>query len=326
MVMYTEPTRALRPTLDIAPWLDGSDKPGVARQLDRICREIGFFYLVGHGMAEADMQAVLAQAQRFFAQTDAAKQQLAVNTARRGYEAIASQALDLDAPPDLKESYLLGPELAADHPHVQAGLPNYGANLWPGEAVLPGFQAVCEGYLQQVLTISEALMGIFALAAGEPEDYFDDALVNPMATLRMLHYPPQPHIVNNQIGCGAHTDWGAFTILLQDDTGGLEVQSADGEWLYADPVPGAFVVNLGDMMPVWTNGAYHSNGHRVRNRSPERHRYSIPFFQDMNYYTRIWCLPAFRGAGDAVDLPTRTAGEHFELMYRLTHEAAQVQA
>lgn len=322
--MYSEPSRALRPTLDIGPWLDGSDKPGVARELDRICREIGFFYLVGHGISADDMQGVLAQAQRFFAQTDAAKQQLAANAARRGYEAMGSQALDLDSPPDLKEAYQVGLELPSTHPLVQAGLPNYGANRWPDASELPGFRVACEQYLQQVLSVSEALMSIFALAAGEPEDRFHAALVNPMATLRMLHYPPQAQILNNQIGCGAHTDWGSFTLLLQDDTGGLEVQAADGEWLHADPLPGALVVNLGDMMPVWTDGAYHSNSHRVRNRSPERHRYSIPFFQDLNYHTRIGCLPAFRKADDATELPTRTAGEHFELMYRLTHEAATV--
>lgn len=321
MVMYTEPVRALRPTLDIGPWLDGSDKPGVARALDRICREIGFFYLVGHGLAHEEMESMLAQAQRFFAQGDAAKQRLAVNTARRGYESIGSQALDVDSPPDLKESFLLGHETPADHPFVQAGLPNYGANQWPPEAELPWFRTLCELYLQKVSSISETLMRIFAVATGEREDFFDEALIDPMATLRLLHYPPQAKVVNNQIGCGAHTDWGAFTILLQDATGGLEVQAASGEWLYADPVPGAFVVNLGDMMPVWTHGAYHSNGHRVRNRSPQKHRYSIPFFQDLNYHTRIACLKAFRKEDDE-DLPTRTAGEHFELMYRLTHEAA----
>lgn len=322
MVQYLSPTRSLQPVLDIAPWLDGSDKPGVAREFDRICREIGFFYLVGHGIGQAQLAGILGEAQRFFALPDATKAALAVNASGRGYEPLAAQALDLESPPDLKESWLGGADFAATHPYVLAGLPNYGANQWPEEGQLPGFRAACEAYRKQVQTLSETLMAIFACAAGLPEDHFAPLFTDPMATLRLLHYPPQAgKVVANQIGCGAHTDWGSFTILLQDETGGLEVESADGEWLLADPMPGAFVVNLGDMMPVWTNGAYHSNSHRVRNRSPERHRYSVPFFQDLNYYSRIEALPAFRTPGAEARFAPRSAGEHFEMMYRKTRDA-----
>jgi len=320
MVQYLAPRRALAPVLDIGPWLDGSDKAGVARALDRICREIGFFYLVGHGVPETLRQAVLAEAERFFAQPEADKQALAVNAARHGYEPIAAQTLDVDSPPDLKESLLLGAELPEDHAYVRAGLPNYGRNQWPEEAQLPGFRTVCEAYFDAVSRVSESLMAVFARAAGLPEDHFAPVLATPMATLRLLHYPPQPaRAQDNQLGCGAHTDWGSFTVLLQDETGGLEVQAAGGEWLYAPPMPGAFVVNLGDMMPVWTNGAYHSNAHRVLNRSPGRHRYSVPFFQDLDYHTRIECLPAFLDRGPPPE--PRSAGRHFELMYERSRTA-----
>jgi len=323
MVQYQTPARSLTPALDIAPWRDGSDKSGVARQFDRICREIGFFYLVGHGIDTPEMRAILSQAQRFFALPDEAKTALAVNASGRGYEPLAAQALDLESPPDLKESWLGGAEFAPKHPYVISGLPNYGANRWPDEALLPGFRDACNTYREKVNALSQTLMEIFAVAADLPEDHFAPLFHEPMATLRLLHYPPQPgRVIANQIGCGAHTDWGTFTILLQDETGGLEVENASGEWLLADPVEGAFVVNLGDMMPVWTNGAYHSNLHRVRNRSPERHRYSVPFFQDLNYYSRIECLPAFRTPGSTPRFAPRTAGEHFELMYRKTREAA----
>jgi isopenicillin N synthase-like dioxygenase len=322
MVHYQTPVRALQPVLDISQWLDGSDKAAVAKRFDKICREIGFFYLTGHGITPDATQGILTEAARFFAQPDAAKARLSVNASGRGYEPLAAQALDLESPPDLKESYLSGADLPSTHPYVLAGLPNYGANIWPEESVLAGFRTACDTYRQQVQTLSETLMAIFAKAAGLPEAYFEDMLHEPMATLRLLHYPPQPgNVVANQIGCGAHTDWGTFTILLQDETGGLEVESADGEWLLADPMPGAFIVNLGDMMPVWTNGAYHSNLHRVRNRSPTAHRYSVPFFQDLNYFCRIECLPAFCDAGEIVRFAPRSAGEHFETMYHKTREA-----
>lgn len=323
MVQYQPPVRSLQPVLDIAPWLDGTNRQGVAREFDRICREIGFFYLVGHGIDTADMQGILHEAQRFFELPDEVKRSLAINTSGRGYEPLAAQALDPNSPPDLKESWLCGTEFASSHPYVMAALPNHGPNRWPEEAQLPGFRAACERYRAQVHALSETLMAIFAIAADAAEDHFAPLFHEPMATLRLLHYPPQPgRVIANQIGCGAHTDWGCFTLLLQDETGGLEVQTAEGEWLLAEPLPGAFVVNLGDMMPVWTNGAYHSNAHRVRNRSPERHRYSVPFFQDLNYYSRIECLPAFRTPDGPPRFAPRTAGEHFELMFRKTREAA----
>jgi isopenicillin N synthase-like dioxygenase len=322
MVQYLMPVRGLQPVLDISTWQDGSDKPGVVRQFDRICREIGFFYLAGHGIETHVLHGILAEAERFFAQPQSLKMSAAATTAARGYEPLAAQALDVDSPGDLKESYQLGMALAEDHPFVISRLPNYGANRWPGEEVLPGFRAVCETFHAHMLDLSATLMAIFATAADLPEDYFAPQLKDPMATLRLLHYPPQPaNAAANQIGCGAHTDWGAFTILLQDETGGLEVQGADGEWLFADPLPGTFVVNLGDMMPVWTNGAYYSNPHRVRNRSPHKHRYSVPFFQDLNYYTQIKPLPAFQSEDGRTLFEPRTAGEHFEYMYRKTREA-----
>lgn len=324
MVTYVAPTRTLTPVLDIGPWLDGSDRAGVAREFDRICREIGFFYLVGHGMPIDEMQGILEQGRRLFALPDEKKRAMLVGHSRRGYEPMAHQSLDADSPPDLKESFLLGPGQPADHPYVRAGLANYGPNQWPDEIDLPGFRTFCEAYYRHAHALSSALMDIFATIAGLPEGHFEPVLRDPMATVRMIHYPPQPGVVvNNQIGCGAHTDWGAVTILMQDDTGGLEVQAASGEWLYAPPVAGAFIVNIGDMMPIWTDGAYHSNPHRVRNRSPERHRYSVAFFMDLDYHAYVERLDAFVPADGAPPKHApRTAGEHLDLMYEISYGAA----
>lgn len=322
MVAYIPPTRQLTPTLDIGPWLDGSGKADVARRFDRISREIGFFYLTGHGVSPEEMQTMLDFTARFFAIEDAAKLALRVGPTRRGYEPFGQQTLDAGSPPDIKESYLLGFGQPPDHPMVRRGLANYGPNQWPEEAQLPGFAAFSQSFMDRVYDLGRVLMAIFANVAGLPEDYFEPMLVDPMATLRLVHYPPQPgRVVDNQIGCGAHTDWGAVTLLLQDDAGGLEVQAANGEWLHAPPLPGAFVVNLGDMMPVWTNGAYHSNMHRVRNANPERHRYSAPLFIDPHYDALIECLPAF-AAGEPPSRAPRTVGEHIDLMYAASYGLA----
>lgn len=324
MVDYAEPRRGLTPVLDIGPWLNGQDKGKVVREFDRICREIGFFYLVGHGIAPQRMADMLAQAARFFALPETEKRRYTVGDNRRGYEPFGLQTLDFDAPPDIKESLLIGGDQSPDHPYVQEGLANYGPNRWPDDRDIPGFQRACAAYYADMLALGRELMAIFATVAGLAEDYFDPMLAEPMATLRLIHYPPQPGAVrNNQIGCGAHTDWGAVTLLLQDDTGGLEVQDASGEWLYADPLPGAYVVNIGDMMPVWTNGAYFSNPHRVRNKHPERDRYSLPFFIDPDYHAQVACLDAFRQPGETPRLAPRSVGEHIDLMYATSYGKAQ---
>jgi len=320
MVDYFAPNRALSPVLDISGWRDGSNKAGVATDFDVICRRIGFFYLTGHGIAPSLMQGLLEATAAFFSLDETVKRQLLVNDQRRGYEPFGLQSLDFNGPPDIKESLLIGLDQGDDHPYVRRGLANYGPNRWPPQAVLPDFRAICETYFQQVLDLGRLMMSIFATVAGLPEEHFAPLLVDPMATLRLIHYPPQPApVIDNQIGCGAHTDWGAVTLLLQDDAGGLEVQDASGEWLYADPLPGAFVVNVGDMMPVWTNGAYSSNPHRVRNRNHDRHRYSAPLFIDPDYFARVECLDAFRRPGEAPRLAPRTVGEHIDLMYATSY-------
>src|SRR6202041_1189802 len=117
-------------------------------------------------------------------------------------------------------------------------------------------------------------------------DFFDAGLRGPAAPLRLLRYPPHPAGAKyNQLGAGAHTDWGWITLLAQDECGGLEVETAAGDWIRAEPIPGTFVVNLGDLVPRWTNGLYHSNMHRVMNNRAGRNRHSIVLFYNPAYDT-----------------------------------------
>jgi isopenicillin N synthase-like dioxygenase len=140
----------------------------------------------------------------------------------------------------------------------------------------------------------------------------------------MIRYPAHPEGADERtFGAGAHTDWGAITILAQDSHGGLEVQMPDGTWVPATPMEGSFVVNLGDMIPRWTNGLYHSNPHRVRNtHSGGQPRYSIPFFYEPEYTARIDPVPGTVAPGTSPRFTPCTAGEHLREMYLKTYARA----
>ncbi|MCT7341159.1 hypothetical protein N5K55_12095 [Pseudomonas aeruginosa] len=190
-------------------------------------------------------------------------------------------------------------------------------NQWPNSN--PEIRVQVEAYIQAMTGLGKHLLGMLALSLELPEGYFSDGLDNPMITTRLLHYPPQPRVGDgNQIGAGAHTDWGMITMLLQDDVGGLEVRNADGEWIRAPHIPNTFIINLGDMVPVLTRGIYRSNMHRVLNLNPERHRYSVPTFFDPSYHYRIKPLAHFEGAQE-FSQEERTVGEHIAKMYAKTY-------
>jgi isopenicillin N synthase-like dioxygenase len=326
---FTTPPAEL-PVIDLAPSF-GDDPAGaanVATAIDAAARRHGFFYIVGHGVPQDLIDAVFDVDARFFALPDEAKQRWHIdrsNGLQRGFDPIGWQSLDTGRPADLKESFYLGRDLAPDHPLVLAGTPNHGPNQWPDEALVPGFRATCEAYADALAHLGHHLMGLIALGLGLPRGHFDPFLRNPMPVLRLLHYPPQQASQQRgQIGSGAHTDWGGITLLAQDNSGGLQVratpQAEDSTpvWIDARPLPGSFVVNLGDLMQRWTNDLYRSNLHRVVNTASGRDRYSIASFYDIDFHARIEALPGCVSP----DRPARhapiTAGEHIVEMYRRT--------
>ena len=288
MIIYTPASAAkFIPVIDLTGSFseDFADKKAVAWEIHKACRETGFFYIKNHGIPEGMIQAQLECARQFFSlpQEDKIKLNVAHSPSMRGYEPMAIQALDDGSRPDFKEGFMAGID------GLQAYTTNgefNSLNQWPKSN--PEIRVQVEAYIQAMTGLGKHLLGMLALSLELPEGYFSDGLDNPMITTRLLHYPPQPRVGDgNQIGAGAHTDWGMITMLLQDDVGGLEVRNADGEWIRAPHIPNTFIINLGDMVPVLTRGIYRSNMHRVLNLNPERHRYSVPTFFDPNFFYRI---------------------------------------
>ena len=310
------------PTVDISS-LPGSDegaRAAVVQAIRTACLDKGFFYCVGHGIDPALLARVFAQSAAFFAQPMDRKMEraMALSKANRGYEPLRGQTLEPDSPPDLKEGYYIGAEVAADDERAQKFF-NTGPNVWPED--LPDFRATMEEYYAAMRSLIAVLLEGLALSLGLDADYFADFQTSPIATLRLLHYPAQeanPH--PDEKGCGAHTDFGAITVLMQDGVGGLEVWDHDGaRWLAARPLDGSFIINLGDMMARWTNGRYRSTIHRVINRSG-RERYSVPFFCSGNPEHRIACIPSCLPAGGAPQYAPITVEGHMRERYSATYK------
>lgn len=299
------------PLIDIAA-LYGDDQQAwqqVAAQIDAACRDWGFFYITGHGIAPERIEALTRAAKTFFALPDAEK--LLIDITRtahhRGYGAIATEQLDPSRPSDLKETFDMGFHMAADHPEVLAGKPLRGPNRHPD---LPGWAALMEQHYADMQALAQTLLRAIALALGIERDFFDARFAEPISVFRMIHYPPR-HTASSaeQQGAGAHTDYGCVTLLYQDDAGGLQVRNVHGEWIDAPPIPGSFVVNIGDMMARWSNDRYTSTPHRVI--SPLGvHRYSMPFFAEPHPDTEISCLPNCSSADNPPKYPPVSSAEY----------------
>lgn len=309
------------PVIDIAGLgQDPAVRARVAAELRAACERRGFFYIRNHGIPEDLIARMFAANEAFFDQPMDVKLRVdkALSPCNRGYEPLRAQTLEAGAPPDLKESFYIGQEVPADDPRVLAGRFNTGPNQWPAD--VPGFRETMSEYFDAARALAERLVGALETSLDLPPGRFDDYMRDASATLRLLHYPPQPpHPQPGEKGCGEHTDFGGITLLLQDDSGGLQVWDAQvRRWIDAPPVPGTYVVNIGDLFARWTNGRYHSTLHRVINVSG-RERHSIPFFYTGNPDHRVECLPGCLRDGELPAFAPVTVEQHLRDCYRRTY-------
>lgn len=317
----TTQTDAALPVIDLSLLQgNGEQRQALADSLNDACLRSGFFYVSNNGIPIELIRRVFRDSRALFDLPVERKEAIhkANSPANRGYEPLKGQTLEPGSLPDLKEGFYIGEELDDSDPRVRAGRFNQGSNQWPEG--LPAFKYTMTEYFEAMNDLSARIMQALALALGLSEDYFADFCHEPLSTLRLLHYPPQPpNPEPGEKGCGAHTDFGGVTILLLDDNPGLQVWDANREaWLSADPIPGTFVVNLGDMIARWTNDRYRSTLHRVINTSGAE-RYSVPFFYSGNPDYEVTCLPACLEAGEQPHYPPTTVQAHLMEMYRRTY-------
>ena len=289
------------PVLDWSRFAGGTDMDGFVADLGKAARGPGFFLLSGHGVSEALVADVFAQADTFFALPEAQKAPLSIlnNPHNRGWAQMGSESLDeTSGQVDKKEAFNIGLDLSADDPRVLSGEPFRGVNLWPD---LPGFKETLLQYFDSVQNLGVSLHKAVARDLGLAEDHFAPSFSAPMSTLRLLSYPAS---AGEGIGAGAHTDYGAVTLLMTDGEPGLQVQPRGGDWIDVPHVAGAYVVNIGDCLMRWSNDIYASTPHRVL--APKKSRKSIAFFLDPNPDAVVSALP---GTG-APKYPPVTGAEY----------------
>ncbi|MFF3766417.1 isopenicillin N synthase family dioxygenase [Streptomyces sp. NPDC001922] len=259
--------------------------------LHAAAHDVGFFQLTGHGVTAAETAALTGAVRSFFALPEADR--LAVSNLGsphfRGYTRTGDE--HTGGSRDWRDQLDIGAERPA---HVPApGEPGYwwleGPNQWPD--ALPELRTAALGWIDRLSGVAARLLHELLAAIGAPPGFYDDAFGDrPHLHLKMVRYPGRAPDGADQ-GVGAHKDYGFLTLLLQDDIGGLQVERADGRFHDVPPLPGAFVVNLGELLEVATNGYLKATNHRVVSPPGNRERFSVPFFYNPRLDARIDPLP-----------------------------------
>ncbi len=271
------------PLIDIKSLFDPeADHSQVIEEISTACRDIGFFYICGHGVNQRLQHQLEQLSKRFFQQPEDKKMEISMDRAGkawRGYFPVEGELTS--GKPDVKEGLYFSEDLPEDHPSVVSGLPLHGSNLYPD---IPGFRQVIRDYLQNMSTLAGVLMRALSRGLKLDEDYLSRHLmVNPIKLFRIFHYPVPTSRQKSaeQWGVGEHTDYGMLTILKQDRVGGLQILSQDN-WIDAPFIEDSFICNIGDMLDYVTGGYYRSTPHRVFNMS-DRGRISYPYFYDLDF-------------------------------------------
>jgi isopenicillin N synthase-like dioxygenase len=308
------------PLIDLSVWRTGSrhQRNALARRVDHALQHAGFLMLDGHGVSTTLREDIRAAARAFFGQSAELKARYATSVGGRGWvgpgrEVNGFYGEDVDAArPDLKESYTIGREFRTGDAAVDRAW--FADNVWPAE--VPELRALCERYAGAIREVYSETLRLLAAALALDEDWFVGQTLLSPHTFNINRYPPLTETgapAPGQYRIAPHTDWGVLTILdRQVGYGGLEVQSVDGDWMTAPHVPGAFTVNIGDLMARWTGDRWQSTRHRVLPPpadDPGEELISLIMFLEADADAVIRSLPAPIGR---VNHPDVTAGHYLD--------------
>jgi isopenicillin N synthase-like dioxygenase len=296
------------PVIDLGPYLAGE-----AGALDRTAQEmrfalteIGFYFIVNHGVPREQIGAVFEQVRRFHALPIEQKKALQLDRHNTGYlpmrgNTLRTSTVQAGTKPNLNEAFFVKRELPPDHPDVLADRRYRGPNRWPD--ALPGFRETIVGYCERLERLVQKMVRLYARALDLPAEYFDAPFLDPQYTLRMTHYPHQNGPVVDEFGLAPHTDTSFLTLLAPNEVPGLSIRTQSGKWIDAPAIEDAYVVNGGQMLQRWTNDVFLATPHRAINRSGGE-RYAIPFFCDSNIDWPVAAVPTTVGPDKPPKYPT----------------------
>ncbi len=316
------------PIIDLSPFMDGStqeDRIRVARAVRSACIDIGFFYVTGHGFTADELDAVLTQGLGFFAlPLDEKMKVLSPNVDSPGF--VRTGGMDpeknRDRVVDIKERYSLTRELRpGEEARADARV---GKSQWPSGDRLPAFEPTLKDYVARLERVTEALNHAFALSLDLPEDYFDALYGRPDMALTMNFYPPvdPAKLKATQWSFSPHADYSAFTVLLQDQSGGLQARNSAGDWIDVTPKHGTFVVNVGNVLQRWTNDLYNSTLHRALHIGNDP-RISAAFFVYPDATTVVHCIETCRGPDNPPKYEDVTTANYVRVLREDAHRAGR---
>src|SRR5262244_887125 len=296
----TEPSGQGRiPVLDIGAYLagDAGAAAPLARAIARTCEDTGFLVVANHGVPQQLVDETFAVAQQFFARPEPDKLKLKIGKYNIGYlpfggQVVRHSPVNKNTKPNFSESFYITRDRTPDHRDIVNNKPLVGLNRWPPD--MPEFRAATTTYYAAMEAITARLVPVAAMALDLPSDYFAKAFAEPNCTIRLIHYPSHPDPEDNEFGFAPHTDNNFLTFLGQSALPGLEVRTAEGEWIRPPAVPGTFVVNTGAMLARYSNDRLRATPHRVINQN-EASRYAIPFFLGPNHDSVVECVPTCIG-------------------------------
>lgn len=287
------------PVLDIAAWFaepTDDERQRLAAELLDACTRVGFYQLVGHGIDPAVVDGIRQAARDFHALPVETKDQINIDHdwafGGVGYLPVGERRLPRRAHGNRNEAFLVKSDVGV----------GYDDNKWLPEATIPGFRAAVQAYGDAISGLGIALLPIYATALDLEPDFFSAAFVDPFWRLRLTHYPAEAQTPEGAYGIAPHVDTTFFTLLIQDGPG-LTIFSAErDEWIVADLIEGAVVVNSGELLKQWTNDRFLSTRHFANNLTG-RSRYSVPLFFNANADWPMTCIPTCHGPDNPPKYP-----------------------
>ena len=304
---------ATLPVIDLSGLFTGSpeDKAEVARNLGAAARGSGFFYITGHGVDQTLMDAMFAASREFHEKPRSFKMKYwsGFTTNHRGYVPFEENGTYFPKTINFNEAWDMSYEAPADHPDYLAEWRMTGPNVWPD---IPGWKDTVSTYYDTIFNLGLRLLDALALELDVAPEELTRHITYPTSQLRMLRYIENDMPATKEIvGIDAHSDFECFTILLQGGPG-LQVMNAEDVWVEAPPIPGCFIVNIGDIFETWSGGQFKSTQHRVINSG--RERYSFPLFFGLDFHALVEPLEKFRTEDTLAKYPPMKAGEHLMRM------------